>query len=350
MSKSKLEKVLEYLINEDEDKAKTLLHDIFIEKARAIHESLLEMDDEHEDEVLGGDEEHDFKDEVGYKPHKTSKFQGLKDEIETEETDMGRSVAEDEDEDEVLHIDDEDEDHADDDHMDDDFDDHIDDEDEAHMDDDDHIDDAEIGDVTEKMGDLEDALAELKAAFAKLDDEDADLDSDDDDLDPVDPDLDSDDDDFGGMDDKDEYHSDDEEVDESWLEEFADLAENINLDVVTSDIYADGKTSKEVGSGRFVKPDGEKHSPVAKSQTERMGAKPVKTGQGKKAEGYTRETAPTSKAMNSGDNRKKKSTDGREVIGDSYGKTKDFSKSKLEHDSDFKTGKEESPFTRAPSK
>lgn len=63
MKKQKLEKVLEYLINDDEDNAKALLHDVFIEKAREIHESLIDEDDDLEDEDLGDMDDMDVGDE-----------------------------------------------------------------------------------------------------------------------------------------------------------------------------------------------------------------------------------------------------------------------------------------------
>ena len=65
MSKTKLEKVLEHLLNNQEGQAKALLHQIFIEKARAIHEEL--MTDEEDDmmEVGGtGDQGEDFMHDV----------------------------------------------------------------------------------------------------------------------------------------------------------------------------------------------------------------------------------------------------------------------------------------------
>lgn len=65
---NKLEKVLELLINENDKQASALLHEWFVEKAREIHNQLVEEDDsvledEHEDEVAAetfyedGDEE-----------------------------------------------------------------------------------------------------------------------------------------------------------------------------------------------------------------------------------------------------------------------------------------------------
>jgi len=59
MAKQKLEKVLEYLINKEEDKAKALLHQIFVEKARDIHESLMQEDDLDMSEVAEDKDELD---------------------------------------------------------------------------------------------------------------------------------------------------------------------------------------------------------------------------------------------------------------------------------------------------
>ncbi len=42
MAKQKMEKVLEYIINDEEDRAKSLLHQIIVDQARNIHESLIE--------------------------------------------------------------------------------------------------------------------------------------------------------------------------------------------------------------------------------------------------------------------------------------------------------------------
>lgn len=69
MSKStKFEKMLNYLINENREKAEELFHDIIIDKSRKIYESLLDSDytlDEVEDpEAVGGDPSDDFEDDV----------------------------------------------------------------------------------------------------------------------------------------------------------------------------------------------------------------------------------------------------------------------------------------------
>jgi hypothetical protein len=49
--RSKFEQMLEYLINEDQEKAKELFHDIVVEKSREIYENLLQ-DDFEEEEAL----------------------------------------------------------------------------------------------------------------------------------------------------------------------------------------------------------------------------------------------------------------------------------------------------------
>ena len=42
MTTQKLEQVLEYLVNEENDKATDLLHEVFVEKAKTIHSELVE--------------------------------------------------------------------------------------------------------------------------------------------------------------------------------------------------------------------------------------------------------------------------------------------------------------------
>ena len=83
-----------------------------------------------------------------------------------------------------------------------------------------------------------------------------------------------------------------EAMDESWLDEdWDDLAEAVELEKVKV------PTSGEVGSGKFSSDNGEKaKSPIATSQTQRMGAKPI-TVDSKRHTGYNKETAPTSKEL-----------------------------------------------------
>ena len=59
---NKYEQLIEYIINEDEDKAKALFHDIVVDKSRDIYESL--MDEETVDETIGGNEVEDLVDEI----------------------------------------------------------------------------------------------------------------------------------------------------------------------------------------------------------------------------------------------------------------------------------------------
>lgn len=63
----KLEKVLDLLLSEDSDQAAELLHQIIVEKARVIYESIVEEEDtvvnEGDDEV-GGEPNKDFTDEI----------------------------------------------------------------------------------------------------------------------------------------------------------------------------------------------------------------------------------------------------------------------------------------------
>jgi hypothetical protein len=63
----KLEKVLDLLLSEDSERATEILHQLIVEKARTIYESIVEAEDNEEiddsDEV-GGDPEEDFTDEI----------------------------------------------------------------------------------------------------------------------------------------------------------------------------------------------------------------------------------------------------------------------------------------------
>ena len=64
-TRDKLEKVLEYIINEESEKASDLLHDVFVEKARTVYEDLMGQDEdleEYEEEINSDEleeEEHD---------------------------------------------------------------------------------------------------------------------------------------------------------------------------------------------------------------------------------------------------------------------------------------------------
>ena len=153
-SKTKLEKVLELVINEETEQASDLLHDIFVEKSREIYADLIEEDAEVEDVIEETEdqvEEEDLDETIDVSDSEADfidDIEDAQDEIEAEEV-----FGENEDEDEA----------------------------EAEMDLADEMggDDMEDNapDAEEAMMNVEDALEELKAAFAELtgdDDEPAD--------------------------------------------------------------------------------------------------------------------------------------------------------------------------------
>ena len=97
MDNKKFEQLIDLIINEDEDKARALFHDIVVEKSREIYENMMEAEesgDEEEETVEEGFEMEEGHDEVG----------GLLDEISAEED----GVAEDDDEFADIEVDDDD--------------------------------------------------------------------------------------------------------------------------------------------------------------------------------------------------------------------------------------------------
>lgn len=119
----KLEKVLDLLLSEDSDQAAELLHQIIVEKARTIYESIVdeEVVNESDDEV-GGEPSKDFTDEIA----------SDESEVESDEENDGEAGSDDED-----NFDDEE-------------------------------DSAEEGTTEERVEDLESQLAELRAEFDAL--------------------------------------------------------------------------------------------------------------------------------------------------------------------------------------
>jgi hypothetical protein len=131
---NKYEQLIEHIINDEEDKARALFHQIVVEKSRDIYESL--MDEEYAQEAMGGDQ-----------------VESMVDEIAMDETD---GIGEGEDDD-MGDMDMGDMDMGDDDSMDD-------------MGDDE-------GDLEQKVMDLESELEALKAEFEQLmGDEEGDMD------------------------------------------------------------------------------------------------------------------------------------------------------------------------------
>ncbi len=137
----KLEQVLDLLLSEDSDRAAELLHQIIVEKARTIYESIVDETDEAEDE--GAIVESD--DEVGGEP----------------DTDFTDEISDDETE---IESDEENDGEADD------SEDDSDDSDSPFGDDDGEGDDDGMGEgsTEERVEDLESQLAELRAEFDAL--------------------------------------------------------------------------------------------------------------------------------------------------------------------------------------
>jgi hypothetical protein len=164
MSKQKLEKVLELMINEESDKASELLHDIFVEKARRIYANMIKEDQDIERDLneADWDDEYDFDtsdaEEDLEKDTNNFDVEGLNDEIDNEEM---YEQGEDEDEfDSEVDLGDE---MGPEDDMDMDMD--MDSEDEMNMDMDSE---GSENPAAEALMNVEEALKELKLAFADL--------------------------------------------------------------------------------------------------------------------------------------------------------------------------------------
>ena len=321
MAKSKLEQVLEHLVAGDEAKAKDLLHQVFIEKARAIHEELISADEDMEEETLGGDEGKQLRHDM---MHHSDAIEELSNEIESEEI-MG--------EDEDMMAADADMDMAD---AEDDLGDAMAATDDA-MDDEAMSGDV-MSDIEGTMGDLETALADLKAEFERLEggSDEAEMG------------------DMGGEEMSDEEgegeEEGEEEMDEMFTEEdFDDLAEAVELEKVTV------PHSGEVGAGKFSPRDANEKSksPLPPTQTSRFGAEPIKTGKGPTANGYALQSAPSSDKLpiEAKGNQRKKATDGMENEQSGKYGAKEDSKSALDTtDRTFGKGNQTSPLTHAPRK
>lgn len=174
MSKQKLEKVLELMINEENDKASDLLHEIFVEKARKIYSNMIKEDEDLERDLneADWDKEYDFDtsdDEKDFKDDSEHfNVDDLDDEIDNEEMYEGEYDEEDDlhdaemdleddmasDEDEFADEDESEEDESD--------------EEESEEDETEQSEEDEAKDADEVFMNVEDALAELKAAFADL--------------------------------------------------------------------------------------------------------------------------------------------------------------------------------------
>jgi len=321
MSKTKLEKVLEHLLNNEEGQAKALLHQIFIEKARAIHEELMTHEEDDMMEVGGsGDQGEDFMHDV----------EEMSDDIADHDEEIEFEEVMSEEEDDMMDMETEVSDETDD--M----------EDMGDMEG--AADGAEHGELSgmEKGIDaLTKALQELEAEFERIKDqggEEEDHEGEDD--------LEVDDQEVDVMDqpegeEEEEEEEEVEEVEEDWDA----LSEAVSLDVVDQNPMQSHKTPGEVGSGKFASDVGARaKSPVPPSQKERMGAKPVDPTKGGHHSGYNRESAPSSATLKhtQGDNRRKKATDHMSHVSKEGASGAILNKSG--------EGNKKSPLTRAPAK
>jgi hypothetical protein len=195
---SKFEQLIEYVINDDEQKARELFHNIVVEKSREIYENLMNEEDVEESEELD-EEEEDI--EEGMDDTSGSATEDVMREVETDQ-DGGMNEEDDAD----AEFDDEAEDDG---------------EDMTKDIEHDHDDDAGEEDLEDRVVDLEDKLDELMAEFeALMGDEEAEHGGDDFDMEPVDGEV-------GG----DAYADDDTS---EFDEEEADMGvmENVSLEKV----------------------------------------------------------------------------------------------------------------------
>ena len=140
---SKFEQLIEYVINDEEDKAKELFHDIVVEKSREIYENLMndeEQDDESKEEEDDEEDLDEGMDSIG-----GDASDSLIDDVESEEQGM-------QEDDQDAEFDDEAEEDG---------------EDLTHDMEMDHDEGAE-GDIEDRVIDLEDKLDELMAEFESM--------------------------------------------------------------------------------------------------------------------------------------------------------------------------------------
>lgn len=138
--KSILEKALVSLLNEDHEKARELMHQFVVERAREIHESIRESDDEMlDDELVEGDEEF-FSEADLVELDDEEAAENLADDLDSEDTDLADAELPVEGEADV----------------------------EAEMDFDVDAEGEVEGDLEHKIDDIEDEIAALQAEFEKI--------------------------------------------------------------------------------------------------------------------------------------------------------------------------------------
>jgi len=140
--KDSLVKVLEYLVNEEREKAADLLHDVFVEKAKNHWAALSESDESVEEDIQEEDLDETYDVEVEEAIDNYDAEEDFLDDIESAEDEIEAEEVFGEDDDEA--------------------------EMDLEMSMDDEGEEAEEADAEEAMANVEDAIAELRAAFADL--------------------------------------------------------------------------------------------------------------------------------------------------------------------------------------
>jgi hypothetical protein len=89
MSKNRFEQLIEYVINDEDAKAKELFHQIVVEKSRQIYENLMQEEDLDEDNAMGEEPtEIDTDMDEGHDMMGGSQTADLIDDVEAEESGM----------------------------------------------------------------------------------------------------------------------------------------------------------------------------------------------------------------------------------------------------------------------
>jgi hypothetical protein len=145
---SKYEKLIEYIVNEQDEKARELFHQLVVERSRQIYESLIDEEDLAE---IGGDEVEDLVDEITADEDGMLEAEDDDDSVGMDDDDMDMGDAEDE-EDMDMDMDMDDEEDSED----------------MEMGDEEDSEDMGDGDLENRIMDLEDSLDDLKREFEEL--------------------------------------------------------------------------------------------------------------------------------------------------------------------------------------
>ena len=107
MTKSKFESLIEHILNDDEDKARELFHDIVVEKSREIYDTLVSEDEAVEENFVSeiGDESDDMQSDIEADHAGMGADDSDMDSEEADDSDMGdQEAGEEEIEDRVVDL------------------------------------------------------------------------------------------------------------------------------------------------------------------------------------------------------------------------------------------------------